>query len=260
MFKCLSQCAAVAAVLAGGLSARASIYSADFESPTYTVDTMIAGQAGWSTMPADSGSDLVRGSSYGGGWASNGQYLVVNGVNDFAVSPSFTPNGQTITKVSYDVRPGDLATADGQSAGTQYIIDNSNNLMFSMYFRGDGSGGSKGSIFAAYGDAYYNTTIPWEYVDHNTLYHVDVTLDSPAKTWTLSVNNGPTTTGDFSAVFGFSASTGGEPGSVWLRGGANNNPGGLVTYDNLSVTAVPEPTTGLLILGGLLLMLRRRRR
>jgi len=260
MLKQVSQVAAMAAVLAGGLSARASIYSADFESPTYTVDTMIAGQAGWSTMPANSGTDLVRDTSYGGGWASNGQYLVVNGVNDFAVSPSFAPNGQTITKVSYDVRPGDAAISDGQSAGTQYIIDGSNNLMFSMYFRGDGSGGSKGSIFAAYGNAYYNTTIPWEYVDHNTLYHIDVMLDSTAKTWTLSVNNGPTTTGDFSAVFGFSASTGGEPGLVWLRGGMNNNPGGLVAYDNLTVAAVPEPAMGLLVLGGLLSVLRRRRR
>ncbi|MCC6424214.1 MAG: hypothetical protein IT447_12100 [Phycisphaerales bacterium] len=260
MLKRMSHCAAAAAVLACGLSAHASvIYSADFESPTYTLNSAIAGQAGWT---ASSGNDLVRGSSYGGGWASNGQYLVVNGDNDIAKSPAFTSNGQTTTTISYDVRPGDSATSVGQSAGTQYIMDNAvtTRMMFSMYFRSDGSGGSKGTIWAANGATYTDTNIPWQFVDHNTLYHIDVTLDSTAKTWSLSVNNGSAVTGSFSAVFGFSASTSGEPGSAWLRGGKNNNPGGLVAYDNLTVTAVPEPAAGLLIMGGLLPMLRRRRR
>lgn len=258
MFKSVSQCAAIAATLAAGQFAAAAIYSADFESPTYTVDTAINGQAGWT---GTNGNSLVRGSSYGGGWASHGQYLVTNGTANFGESPSFTPTGSTVSTVSFDVRPGDSAVAGGQSAAIIYLLDDASpnrKMMFSMDFRSDGNGSlSKGSIFATYGDAYYNTNIPWEYVDHNTSYHVDLTLDSSTTDWTMSINGGTALTGDFGGVFGFSASTGGEPGAIWFRGGQNNNPGGLVSYDNLVVA--PEPAAlsllGLAALG----MIRRRK-
>jgi hypothetical protein len=253
----LSAIVASSVVVCGTGIAAAASYSADFEAPTYTVDTAIGGQAGW--VDSDTNA-LVRDASYGGGFGSNGQHLVVNGANNIAESPSFSLDGSRVSNVSYDFRPGDAAVSNGHSAGTMYLFDSSMNMMLSLDFRSDGNGSvSQGYIFATYGNAYFNTTIPWSYVDNNTSYHIDITVDSDALTWSASINNAPAITGDFGGVFGFNASTGDEAGKIWFRGGQNNNPGGLVAYDNLVVTAVPEPAAASLLLVGGAMLLRRRR-
>jgi hypothetical protein len=253
--------------LLGASAALGSVYSSDFEAPTYTSNATIAGQAGWTTIPGNSGSDLVRGADYGGGWGTHGQYLVVNGPNDFAVSPDFTSTGQSTTEVSYDFRPGDSALSSGQSAGLMYLFDNtaSQGMMVSLDFRGDGNGTtSSGTIFATYGNpnyTYENTNIPWQYTDNNTSYHIDLLLDSADLTWKLTVDGTAVTSGPYGGAFGTSASTGGEPGQIWFRGGANNNPGGLVAFDNLSVSpvSVPEPASAAVLGASVCGVLLRRR-
>ena len=91
---------------------------------------------------------------------------------------------------------------------------------------------------------------------NDSVYHLDVTFDSPNSVWSVAINgtslfNGPLDGASLQDIrFGL---------APWISGAANA-PNTYAALDNVIVSAVPEPTTAGLAAAGILLWLKLQRR
>ncbi|MFH2068568.1 MAG: beta-galactosidase trimerization domain-containing protein [Candidatus Omnitrophota bacterium] len=229
-------------------AAKTSVFTADFEgNNSYKIDTPIHGQKEWTSLPANDPNILIRGSSYGGGWNSHGQYLVVNGRDRFAILPELNTAASGSVKISLDVRPGDAVKDESSWAALLYIYDNYGLGIVSVKFQGSDVPNT-GPIQVTDGgnDHYINSGFTWKYVDNNSQHHIDLVIyQTPFETsfdehaWELSVDGGKPILGSWGGFFGSKVGSG-TVEKISLRGGANNAPGGLVAYDNLIVEKVTK--------------------
>lgn len=227
-------------------------YSTGFEDPAFTVGSSIDGVDGWSD-PAN--GSIVRDASYNT-WGTHGKYLTCWGTNAFAYAPVLDTSAQPKVNIGVDFRPADGTTGGANPNGGGYIgLYGSGASNGITLIRFDSTGVDTGDIVATDGgNDHYITLGTWTFVDDNTSYHFDFTVDNVNRTTSVSIDGGPSTVLAWGGAFG-SAVSSGTFERIWFRGGLNETRA-MTAIDNLTI--VPEPVTlALLIAGGL--VIRRKR-
>jgi hypothetical protein len=180
--------------------------------------------------------------------------------------------GQSNSTLTWGVGSGN-GFAQGTIKAQVYVVDDANNTL--QYFGINGGIGSANTGAADLGPwlmykegtlqaiALSGTKTLTTPVPVNTVLNVVVNFDSATHTYTGSINGNPltdgtTTTFDF---FNTDASlTELESVRIVHATSIQDDPSSSTTfYDNVSLNAVPEPTSGALLLGGLLMLTRRRK-
>ncbi len=262
----LAGCGLVAAVLSGQTAHAATIYSTGFGTTEGFTNGQLVGQTG-GTPPRTFASTPTPTPTSLSAAVSNGTAVITAtnlssnnsaGGGDIAVYypgiplGSVTPNssGQNIITVSTDLS---ITAAAGTFPGFGYEVFGSSgsgteNSIFSLFELGDNT------IDLASSSGVSNPGAAGQYAGTHTFA---TTLNYTTGGYSVAVDGtAGVYTGSFDAALGF--------GGVGIAGATfDSTPGasGTGTFDNFSVTSVPEPTTASLVVGGLAAAgLRRRRR
>lgn len=211
----------LAVVFAVALTASASdtIYSCNFEAfegfdasgphGQWPGDggTSVDGQNGW-TFDGTYWAKVQTPVENGWSGRTGNQFLAVNTAQDAAYTPSFDTSAYQFVKVSFDVRPSDLANDGYWGAYIDLlgsdVINDTNPTISRIMLLGEVMGASKGH-FTAYngieadtmGNAGYDPNYAWEFETIDTTYHIEILLDQTARAYSLKVNGVQTQEGNF---------------------------------------------------------------
>jgi hypothetical protein len=114
--------------------------------------------------------------------------------------------------------------------------------------------GGLNSIYVYQSSPFLNLSL--SSLTNNSVYHLDITLDSLNSAWSVAFNGSPLFNGSLDGTSLQDIRFGLAP---WI-GGAANAPNTYVALDNVIVSAVPEPTVAGLAAAGVLLWLKLQRR
>jgi hypothetical protein len=114
--------------------------------------------------------------------------------------------------------------------------------------------GGLNSIYVYQSSPFLNLSL--SSLTNNSVYHLDITLDSLGSAWSVAINGSPLFNGSLDGTSLQDIRFGLAP---WI-GGAANAPNTYVALDNVIVSAVPEPTVAGLAAAGVLLWLKLQRR
>jgi hypothetical protein len=223
----------------GSVCSGVSRLTADFED--CEPGALIDGYAGWHSEPPRYEWAVVKDAAYGGGWDTHGRYLIVNGPNAFVTLPELDTAAAAAIRISLDVRPGD-AVRDASHWGAVLYCYATDGGIVSLRFTGS-ERPNAGPIQVTNGgsDAYLESGYLWAYAGHDTSYHLELAINQSRfnRTWELRVDRGEPVTGDWGAFFGSPLGST-TLARVVLRGGHNQDPGGLVAFDNLEISGIPQ--------------------
>ncbi|CAM2978727.1 PEP-CTERM sorting domain-containing protein [Rariglobus hedericola] len=284
-------------VLAAAVPARAFSAAEDFSS--YSAPTTFTNAAVISTAGAGTAGTGASGNGWLTGWRSStstglaqtvgvnnsspvnsgGNYLTAN----IVTKSDGADVGKDATSIAraYDVVGGGLAASSAVTVSFDFRVDaiDTANMRYDLF---DNSTRGTGATSASYNFRTSNGV--WGYFNGITLvettmaftagttYSFSIVLNPIASTYTFSLGNGVTSVSGTSAAFrnsGFATDAAtGSVGGRWLTFNANettNVLGQTTTFsvDNISISAVPEPSTYALFSGAAFLgtaALRRRSR
>jgi hypothetical protein len=207
-------------------SASASLYI-DFEAPTYTSGAPLNGQAGWTAGSANYvNTPAIAGS------ASAFVYEQNTGPAVFSIaSQSFSE----ITLFSGLIRANDPAAYSLSSSTAIVLLTNTESNTYIAFLANDNTF----SYLNSDRTAWNSTGISYSYGD---ILSFEATLNFTTQTFDLTVTNLTTSSGTFLNSLSFS-----DPTTIAQASGLLQLGGQSASYDNLSLQAVPEPSTGLLL-------------
>ena len=260
--------AAVSALTPGHQASAATLYTTGFEAPTFTSGTFLTGEGGFSSavtsdVVASKGSAVVA--PYATPVAGNAQYAQLNDLSGIAATteafyfPTLssitpvaagTPTIDTVAQIAVGSGTGGatfgLAAFDGTAGGNLIADVEINSATGAVTVDGATTAVSTGYT-APTGFAYQN-------------YELQLNFASQTYNVYEAAVGATTFTNEIAAAIPFetAATTYSTSAIDTLSTGGTGS--GLAEFDNLTISAVPEPASASLILGGLVVAGGRRRR
>jgi len=242
----------IVAALAMVSSLQGAVYSDNFES---YAPGALGGQDGW-TNPVPGRIDVVAGAGVGGSQALRitGQGLTGGNPQTSKTIPDVSPDPSGVITVLFDVKGGVLN--DARTMWAVFFNDSAGKNLARVY---TGAGTVRGRIGAS-GVVTSTTNLS----SNNIWDTVKILIDTNAKTssFFLSLNGGAFSPFAGTNTLSYAAETTSTKISsiVWEATQANTADvnGFTIHFDNLSLT--PEPSTALLLLGGMGALAARRTR